>query len=259
MNLFKSFLREAGVFKYDVALSFAEEQRIFVECVASHLRANGIRIFYDSDKRVNTWGKDLQHHLDHIYREGAQFCVMFISEDYSKKRWSQFEQKRSLARAFFSKEKEYVLPFKFDDTQIPGLENTIAYLPAALYDEKTLANAIIEKVKDNRTAYAYLQLGLKWYFTGKLRTAATIIAIIGSVIYYLRDHFTPVDVLTERIHEQSRHPFTGSACYDGFLRPSQGSGTCSGHGGVEYKFEKNRYGKSLERCRKEAEEISWIQ
>lgn len=256
--MIRSLLRELGIFKFDVALSFAEEQRAFVENVAAYLRAKGIRIFYDNDKRVHTWGKDLQHHLDHIYREGAQFCVMFISADYSRKRWSQFEQKRSLARAFFSKEKEYVLPFKFDDTEIHGLENTIAYLPASLYDEQALADAIIEKLETHRTVYNHLRLGLKWYFTSKWRTAALIAAMLLCVGYGVRDHLTPVDVLTERIHERSRHPYSGSACYDGTPSHSQGRGACSGHGGVEYEFEKNRYGKSLERCRKEAEEISWI-
>lgn len=259
MNTFKSFLRGIGVFKYDVALSFAEEQREFVENVATHLKAKGIRIFYDKDKRIDSWGKDLRHHLDDIYREGAQYCVMFISKEYREKRWSQFEQKRSLARAFFSQDREYLLPFRFDTTEIAGLDDSIAFLPVELYNEKALAGAIVEKLEDNRTVYIQLRLWLRWYFTGKFRTAVTVMVIVSYFVYALRDHFTPVDVLAERLHEQSRHRFTGSACRDGWLSHSQGQGTCSGHGGVEYKFEKDRYGKTLERCRKEAEEISWIQ
>ncbi len=258
MNIFKSFLRGIGIFKYDVALSFAEEQRAFVERVASYLQAKGIRFFYDKDRRTDTWGKDLRHHLDDIYREGAQFCVMFISKEYKEKRWSKFEQKRSLARAFFSENREYLLPFKFDDTEIAGLEDSIAFLPVELYDEEKLAEAIIEKIEDNRPVWSHIRLWLKWYFAGKLRTAAAVAIMVAGIIYQLREHFVPVDVLTERIHEESWHTFRGSACKDGWLSTSQGSGSCSGHGGVDYKFEKDKYGKALKRCRKEAEEISWM-
>ena len=38
-------------FTYDVALSFAGEQRAYVEHVADCLRARGVRVFYDEMSR----------------------------------------------------------------------------------------------------------------------------------------------------------------------------------------------------------------
>ncbi len=45
--------------KYQVALSFAGEQRPYVEEVAHHLAARGIAVFYDEFERVRLWGQNL--------------------------------------------------------------------------------------------------------------------------------------------------------------------------------------------------------
>jgi len=44
-------------FKYDVALSFAGEQRKDVEQVASCLRAASLEVFYDDYEKSNLWAK----------------------------------------------------------------------------------------------------------------------------------------------------------------------------------------------------------
>jgi hypothetical protein len=67
--------------EYDVCLSFAGEQRDYVEQVASRLRQEGIRVFYDGYEQVSLWGKDLYEHLDWAYRRAARYC-----EDYAKLR-----------------------------------------------------------------------------------------------------------------------------------------------------------------------------
>jgi hypothetical protein len=46
-----------GDFQYDVALSFAGEQRSFVQSLAYMLKAHGVRVFYDNDEQSNLWGK----------------------------------------------------------------------------------------------------------------------------------------------------------------------------------------------------------
>jgi hypothetical protein len=75
----------------------------------------------------------------------------------------------------------------------------------------------------------------------------------------IRDGFTTVDVLTERIYEREIYNFNGSICNDGSTSHSQGRGTCSWHSGVAYKFYKGDHKYSKEECRKKAKEISWIE
>src|SRR5689334_12046341 len=52
-----------GDFPYDVALSFAGEQRPYVLRVAAALRRRGVRTFYDDYEKPEMWGKDLYEHL----------------------------------------------------------------------------------------------------------------------------------------------------------------------------------------------------
>jgi len=63
-------------FKYDVCLSFAGEQRGYVELVATGLKARGMRVFYDQDEQIDLWGKDLAEHFDRVYRIESRYCVM---------------------------------------------------------------------------------------------------------------------------------------------------------------------------------------
>jgi len=44
---------------------------------------------------------------------------MFISKEYAEKPWTKHERRSDLSRAL--EEDEYVLPARFDDTELPGL------------------------------------------------------------------------------------------------------------------------------------------
>ena len=50
-------LLEKSTSKYQVSLSFAGEQRSYVEQVAKHLKKLGVAVFYDGFETVNLWGK----------------------------------------------------------------------------------------------------------------------------------------------------------------------------------------------------------
>lgn len=103
---------------YDVALSFAGEDRTYVEEVARALTAAGVKVFYDKLEEADLWGKNLYTHLSDIYRKRARFTVMFISRSYAEKRWTNHEREAAQARAF-ADSREYILPARFDETEIP--------------------------------------------------------------------------------------------------------------------------------------------
>jgi hypothetical protein len=126
-------------------LSFAGEDRAYAERVATALRRRGIRVFYDRYEQVELWGKDLYSHLDYVYRHSARYCVLFISAAYGEKLWTNHERRSAQARAF-SENKEYVLPVRFDDTEIPGLAPTVGYLDVCRLNPRDLASRIVEKL-----------------------------------------------------------------------------------------------------------------
>jgi hypothetical protein len=135
----------SGDFTYDVALSFAGEQRTYVQKVATALRHRGIRPFYDDYEKATLWGKDLYEHLDWVYQKAARYCVLFASEDYARKVWTTHERRSAQARALTSNQ-EYVLPVRFDDCEIPGLRPTISYIDGLATRPAKLAKLIAAKL-----------------------------------------------------------------------------------------------------------------
>jgi hypothetical protein len=119
--------REKKDFEYDVCLSFAGEDRPYVKETADHLKERGIRVFYDEYERVELWGKDLYSHLADVYQNAARYCVLFVSKNYAQKLWTNHERKNAQARAF-SENREYILPARFDNTEIPGLPKTVGHI-----------------------------------------------------------------------------------------------------------------------------------
>lgn len=138
--------RAPGEYDYDVCLTFAGEERSYVEMVADLLKERGLRVFYDRDAKGKLWGKDLVEHFDYIYRQASRYCVMFISEAYAAKPWARHERRSALARAL-EEEEEYILPARFDDTELPGLRPTIHYLDLREIAPATLVEFIVEKLE----------------------------------------------------------------------------------------------------------------
>ncbi|MFO0861219.1 MAG: TIR domain-containing protein [Phycisphaerales bacterium] len=131
--------------QYDVVFSFAGEDRGYVEQVAQYLDERGVRVFYDKYEQVTLWGKDLQEQFEKIYREQARFCVMFISKHYAEKVWTRHERRAALAKAMVERG-EYVLPVRFDDTQVPGLSPSIGFLDLRILNPEQLGQMILQKL-----------------------------------------------------------------------------------------------------------------
>lgn len=138
--------KKLSEFEYDVVVSFAGEDRLSVERFVSLLKVAGLKVFYDTDEQGALWGKDLYEHLDDVYKHKARFCVMFISERYAKKRWTNHERKSAQERAF-NENREYILPVRFDDTDIPGIRGTVGYVDLRQMTIEKVASLAIEKVR----------------------------------------------------------------------------------------------------------------
>lgn len=137
-------LERYEIMDYDVAFSFAGEQREYVEKVANFLKTNDVRVFYDRFHEVDLWGKNLQEHLDVVYRKKARFCVMFISKDY-KKMWTDLERRSAQAKEL-EVDGEYILPARFDDTEIPGMNPTMSYITLRGRSPEELGAMIMAKL-----------------------------------------------------------------------------------------------------------------
>jgi hypothetical protein len=158
--------RAPSDFDYDVCLSFAGEDREYVQQAADCMVACGIRVFYDRYEEATLWGKDLYAHLDAVYRERARFCVIFVSAHYARKLWSNHERQSAQARAF-GESREYVLPARFDDTPVPGLRPTVGFIDLRHKTPSDLAALLQRKLGDSppdSTEYPVVELkvGTPW-------------------------------------------------------------------------------------------------
>jgi hypothetical protein len=135
-----------SLFEYQVAISFAGEDRNKAEALASLLRKKGIKVFYDAFEKEALWGQDLYSYLSDLYRFKARYCVMLISRDYAKKIWTNHERKAAQARAF-EDNRTYILPIRIDNTEVPGVLPTVGYLQWEDEGAESIANLISEKLR----------------------------------------------------------------------------------------------------------------
>ena len=131
--------------KYDVALSFAAEDRQYAKKLANLLEADGYKPFYDENELANLWGKNLYDYLSSVYKDQARYCVMFLSKHYERKLWTTHERQLAQARAF-QENREYILPVRLDDTEIPGIPPTVGYLDLRSMTIEEVYEALVRKL-----------------------------------------------------------------------------------------------------------------
>jgi hypothetical protein len=108
--------------KYDVALSFAGEDRAHAEALAKGLKDAGRIVFYDRYEQADLWGVNLPERFHEVYGKSSRFVVMFVSEHYAKKLWTTAERRAAQERAFQEPGRAYILPVIIDHgVEIPGL------------------------------------------------------------------------------------------------------------------------------------------
>lgn len=115
-------------FDYDVALSFAGEDREFAKQLYDALRSEHIKVFYDEAEKAKLWGKDLYTYLSELYSKRTRFCIVFMSKHYAEKGWTIHERKAAQSRALEEGEREFILPIRLDETEVPGILPTVGYL-----------------------------------------------------------------------------------------------------------------------------------
>ena len=135
---------EAGR-RWDVALSFAAAQRDYVGQVAAALKGQGVRCFYDADEQIELWGAHLAEELPRIYAQESAAVVVFISADYAEADWTRLERRAALARAV-AEAGVYVLPARFDDSELPGLLPDVVTVDLRRYTPAQFADLVAEKV-----------------------------------------------------------------------------------------------------------------
>jgi hypothetical protein len=130
---------------FAVGLSFAGEQRAYVEDVALALQARGVNVFYDAFHEVELWGCNLIDTLDDLYSERMNAVIVFVSKEYVEKPFTNVERQAALSKAITTRQK-YLYPVRFDDVKLPGFPSTTSYLQASRNTPEQLAAKICQVI-----------------------------------------------------------------------------------------------------------------
>jgi hypothetical protein len=131
---------------YDIAISFAGEDRGLASDIAAGLVTKGLNVFYDEYAEAELWGKELYVHLTKVYRDDSKFCLMLLSTNYAKKQWTSHERRAAQARAFVEN-REYILPIRLDDAEIDGVLDTTGYIDVRKKSLEQIVELLVTKVR----------------------------------------------------------------------------------------------------------------
>ena len=134
-------------FEYDVALSFAGEDREVAEEFANLLRAKNRRVYYDEYQPAELAGRDLAAHVAEIYRTKARYCVMFVSQYYPLKKWTEAERTAAREHALRDAD-EYILPLRLDDSEVPGITETTGYRDLRQHSVESVVDLLEQRLSD---------------------------------------------------------------------------------------------------------------
>jgi len=134
------------VFDYDIALSFAGEDRAIARQIANKLQSNAVRVFMDEFERTELWGKDLSNEFRSRFGEKTGYVVILVSAHYAVKDWTDFEFAVARKEAG-RRNREFILPVRLDDTPLPGLRSSIAYLSLREFGIDGIVEEIVRKLR----------------------------------------------------------------------------------------------------------------
>lgn len=158
-NLYNTMLEELGLFsssqpakaivptaksdEYDLAFSFAGEDRSYVEKIKKECEVLGLTVYYDIDRRIDQWGKSFIGEQRKVYSGyRTKHFIPFISKHYFAKPIPTDEFRSALMES--TKRSNYILPIKLDDSKISVeyLHADTQYLKSSDYTPAQLAGAL---------------------------------------------------------------------------------------------------------------------
>ena len=138
---------------YDIVLSYASEDRQYVEQVAEQLVRGGLRVYYDRHLEGWSAGEQLSAHLRKTYSRARHFCVVFLSQHYAAKAWTTFELKVAQARAIQRPgDRDYIIPAAFDGTSIPMLDPETIHVDLRRKSPQEFSALVMGRVEAKRRA-----------------------------------------------------------------------------------------------------------
>jgi hypothetical protein len=115
------FREQDEAFDFEIALSFAGENRELARFLAESLETLDVTVFYDEMFEANFLGKAWAAQFKSIFGEKSRFVVCILDQHHAQKIWPTFEREHFAPRV----PDESVIPIFLDDTKFVGIPQDI--------------------------------------------------------------------------------------------------------------------------------------
>lgn len=105
------------IFDYEIALSFAGENRELAKHIADSLVELDVQVFYDETFETNFLGTAWSKQFQAIFGEKSRLVVCLLDKRHAEKIWPTFEREHFAPRI----ETNSVIPIYLDDTKFVGI------------------------------------------------------------------------------------------------------------------------------------------
>jgi hypothetical protein len=106
---------------FDVAISFAGENRELAREIASRLSELDVAVFFDENFEVAYLGRRLGDEFERVFSTGSRFVLCLLDKFHREKIWPTFERDTFLRRIAAQE----VIPIYLDKTNFPGVPSDV--------------------------------------------------------------------------------------------------------------------------------------
>lgn len=160
------------MYQFDFAISFADEDRKYAERLAKRFKnLYKFRVFYDYFEQANLVGEYLTEYLIDIYKNKARYCIVILSKNYEKKRYTRHEWRAAQERAFNEPDIKYLIIIKLDDAKLPGLLDTLGYFDSRKWTVTKISDMIYAMSKDEIAKLNIIRKAQELYTKGEVEQA----------------------------------------------------------------------------------------
>jgi tetratricopeptide (TPR) repeat protein len=164
------------MYQYGFAISFADEDRNYAEKLAKNLtKKYKFRVFYDYYQQANLVGEYLTEYLIDIYKNKARYCIVIVSKNYEKKRYTRHEWRAAQERAFNEPDVKYLIVIRLDDTKLPGLLDTLGYFDSKKWTLSKISDMIYSMSNDEISKLNIIWKAQEHYNKGEIEEAHKLV------------------------------------------------------------------------------------
>lgn len=136
-------------FEYDVAISFAREDRARAEELGSLLESRDIDVLPSEAQAAELAGGDFLHHIAELVRTKARYCLLLVSRHYPLQRWTDAERTAVQEHALRGAD-EYILPLQLEDADVPGMTESSGYRDLRQGSMESIADLLEKKLSESK-------------------------------------------------------------------------------------------------------------